>query len=48
MGSNERPSVEGAEPPEKLAKPADPLIKALLSSPIHGRPLSSSVSTSRT
>ena len=30
MSPKERPSVEGAEPPEKLAKAVNPLMKALL------------------
>ena len=51
MSPNERPSVEGAEPPEKIAKAVNPPMKALLSSPMHGpmhgRPLSLSAPTSR-
>jgi len=31
-----RPTVEGAEPPEALARVVNPLIKALLRSPLHG------------
>ncbi len=47
MSPNERPSVEGAEPPEKIAKAVNPPMKALLSSPMHGRPLSLPAPTSR-
>ena len=36
---NDRPPVEGAEPPEVLARVVNPLIKVLLRSPLH-RPLS--------
>ncbi len=35
MSPNKPPPVEGAEPPEKLAKIVNPVIKALLSSPLH-------------
>ncbi len=35
MSPNQRPPVEGAEPPEKLAKVVNPIIKALLRSPLH-------------
>ena len=35
MNPNERPPVEGAEPPEKLAKIVNPVVKALLRSPLH-------------
>ena len=34
MGPSQRPPVEGAEPPEKLAKAVHPTIKALLRSPL--------------
>jgi hypothetical protein len=33
MSQNERPPVEGAEPPEKLAKIVNPIMKMLLRSP---------------
>ena len=36
---NGRPPVEGAEPPEALAKVVNPLIRLLLRSPLH-RPFS--------
>ena len=35
MSPNRRPPVEGAEPPEKLAKVVNPIMKALLRSPLH-------------
>ncbi len=35
MKPTERPPVEGAEPPERLAKVINPLVKALLRSPLH-------------
>ena len=35
MSPNHRPPVEGAEPPEKLAKVVNPTMKALLRSPLH-------------
>ncbi len=35
MNPNERSPVEGAEPPEKLAKIVNPVVKALLRSPLH-------------
>lgn len=35
MSPNKRPPVEGAEPPEKLAKVVNPMIKALLRSPLY-------------
>ncbi|CAA9217780.1 MAG: hypothetical protein AVDCRST_MAG93-306 [uncultured Chloroflexia bacterium] len=35
MSPNQKPPVEGAEPPEKLAKVVNPVIKALLRSPLH-------------
>ena len=35
MSSREPPTVEGAEPPEKLAKLVNPIVKALLLSPLH-------------
>lgn len=48
MSPNEQPPVEGTEPPKKLIKVVNPLIKALLSSLTHRRSLSSSALTSRT
>ena len=39
MSLNERPPIEGVEPPEWLAKVVNPTIKALLRSPLH-RPAS--------
>jgi len=35
MSPNERLPVEGAEPPEKLAEIVNPIMKALLQSPLH-------------
>ncbi len=35
MSPNKRPPVEGAEPPEKLATIVNPVVKALLRSPLH-------------
>ncbi len=35
MSPNQRPPVEGAEPPENLAKIVNPIVKALLRSPLH-------------
>ena len=35
MSPNQQPPVEGAEPPEKLAKVVNPVMKALLRSPLH-------------
>ena len=35
MSPNKRPPVEAAEPPEKLAKVVNPMIKALLRSPLY-------------
>ena len=35
MSPNQRPPVEGAEPPEKLAKVVNPIVKVLLRSPLH-------------
>lgn len=35
MNPNQRAPVEGAEPPEKLAKIVNPVVKALLRSPLH-------------
>ncbi len=35
MSSNERAPIEGAEPPEKLARVVNPAIKVLLRSPLH-------------
>ncbi len=35
MNPKEQPPVEGAEPPERLAKVVNPVVKALLCSPLH-------------
>ncbi len=35
MKPTERPPIEGAEPPERLAKVINPPVKALLRSPLH-------------
>lgn len=35
MSPNQRPPIEGAEPPENLAKVVNPIMKALLRSPLH-------------
>ncbi len=35
MSPTQRPPVEGAEPPEKLARVVNPAMKALLRSPLH-------------
>ena len=35
MSPNQQPPVEGAEPPEHMAKVVNPIVKALLCSPLH-------------